>query len=203
MATEITRPRFRRRRYIVAKGFQLRYVGWILLLMFLTAALCSYVVYYTSMILMGEKLANVYPQGRLVHILKLVNSRILVSVLLISPLVAVVGIFLSHKIAGPLYRIERFLNSMALGNIGSRLVLRRGDELVSLANSINHVADSIKQSITSQKTRLSNVLAEINNLTRLSSQKIQLDPDLTNVISKVSEEIDALKKELERYKIEV
>src|SRR3990167_1474662 len=103
-------PKIKRKQYLVAKEFQMRYVGIILLLMFLTAALCSYVVYYTSMINLGEKLANVYPQGRLVNIVNIVNFRILLSILFITPLVAVIGIFLSHRIAGPIFRMEKFMD---------------------------------------------------------------------------------------------
>ena len=88
MAIEASRPKFRRRQYIVSARFQLKYTGVILILMFVTAGLSSYVVYYTSMILMGEKLANVYPQGQLVSIVKAVNLRLLASLIFVTPLVA-------------------------------------------------------------------------------------------------------------------
>src|SRR3989338_11420234 len=127
-----------RRQYIIAKKFQFKYVGLILALMFATAALCSYVVYYTSMVGLGEKLANVYPQGRLVAIVRIVNSRILLSVILVTPLVALIGVFLSHRIAGHIYRMERFLAKIALGDLTSRIVLRNKDELITLADGINY-----------------------------------------------------------------
>ena len=58
MANNIS-PKFKRTKYWVSGRFQGKYVGLILLLTFLTAILCSYVVYYTSMISFGEKLANI------------------------------------------------------------------------------------------------------------------------------------------------
>ena len=81
MAEDIVRPRFKRKQFIVARRFQLKYAGVILLLMFLTAGFCSYAIYYTTMISFGEKLANVYPQGQLVSIVNSVNFRILASIL--------------------------------------------------------------------------------------------------------------------------
>ena len=104
IAMEYTVP-YKRKKYLVAARFQLKYVGLILILVFLTGLLCSYVVYYTTMILLGDKLANVYPQGRLIAIINAVNTRILFSLILVSPLVVTIGIFASHKIAGPIYRI--------------------------------------------------------------------------------------------------
>ena len=82
MADNIGRPRFQRKQFIVARRFQVKYAGIILLLMFITAGFCSYAIYYTSMILFGEKLASVYPQGQLVSIVKTVNMRILISMLM-------------------------------------------------------------------------------------------------------------------------
>ena len=107
--------RFRRKRYIVAARFQLKYIGLILMLVFLTGLLCSYVVYYTMMLGMGDKLANVYPQGRLISIVRDVNLRLFLSLIFVAPLVVTIGIFASHKIAGPIYRIEKFLDDMARG----------------------------------------------------------------------------------------
>ena len=140
-------PKFVRKQYIVSKKFQFRYIGVILALMFATAALCSYVVYYNSLVLLGEKLANVYPQGRLVAILKTVNLRVLVSVILISPLVAFLGVILSHRIAGPISRMERFLNEVAAGDLSKRLTLRPKDELIPLADGINNVVETIKNNV--------------------------------------------------------
>ena len=90
--------------------------------MFAAAVICSYTVYYTVMILMGEKLANVYPQGRLMSIVNMVNIRILISMLLAAPLITVLGIYASHKIAGPILRMERFMDDMASGNLADKLV---------------------------------------------------------------------------------
>ena len=200
MANDI-KPRLRRKQYLVAKNFQVKYIGLILLLMFLTAAMCSYVVYYTSMIIFGEKLANVYPQGRLIHIVRIVNIRILLSVLLVSPLVATFGLFLSHKIAGPIYRMERFLFNMAEGDVSSTITLREGDELVTLANGINRLADSMKVSITSQKAHLSQISTEIEKLKALSSMK-PLDLAAISIsINKLNNEISAMSKEFEKYKV--
>ena len=80
---------YRRTQYFIAKKFQLKYVGMILMLVSLTAVICSYVIYYTMMLTMGDKLANVYPQGRLISIVNMVNFRILLSMLLVAPLAVV------------------------------------------------------------------------------------------------------------------
>lgn len=193
--------RFRRKQYFVATKFQVKYIGLILLLIFLTAALCSYVVYYTSMISMGEKLANVYPQGRLMAIVNAVNIRILFSLILIMPLVAMIGLFLSHRIAGPIYRMERFLNDVANGDLTQRLTLRKKDELISLANGINNVVDSLKKTVIIKKGHLEKISMELEKLKK-AIETIPIDkPTVTELVKNVSIETDGLKNELKRYKI--
>lgn len=192
MTAQINKPKFRRTHYFIAKRFQLKYVGLILLLMFLTAALCSYVVYYTSMMLLGEKLANIYPQGKLVSIINTVNFRILLSILLITPVVVVFSIFLSHKIAGPVYRMEKYLRSMSEGNLATPLVLRKGDELSELANGINNLAQSMKLSIGEQRSLLNKMSLEFDTLKKSST--------CTDVVTRLEKEIRNLKTSLDKYK---
>lgn len=193
--------KFKRRQYLIAKKFQLKYVGIILLLMFLTAALCSYVVYYTSMLLLGEKLASIYPQGRLVSIVKIVNFRIFLSVALVTPLVALIGIVLSHRIAGPIYRMETFMANLAGGDLSSRIVLRKGDELMLLADAINRLVASLRESVMQKKSHSNKAKAELANLKKALGSR-PIDQALADeALRGLNIEISSLGEVLEKYKL--
>ncbi len=185
--------KYRRQKYLVSRRFQLKYAGVILVLMLATAALSSYIVYYTSMLLMGEKLANVYPQGQLVHIVKTVNLRLLMSILLLCPLVIALGIYLSHKIAGPIARMEKFMSDMASGDFSARIVLRKGDELMSLADGVNSVCESIKLSVTDQRERLTKILDDAIALRDKPQGPLGWE--------RLESEIIELLKEMDKYKV--
>lgn len=195
------KPKFKRKQIFISAKFQLRYVGIILLLMFITALVCSYVVYYNGMILLAEKLANVYPQGRLMAIINTVNLRILLSIVILMPFVGYLGIFLSHKIAGPIYRIERFLGDMAKGNFSTRLTLRKGDELISIADQINVLIDSLKNTIGRQSINLTRVLTELESLKAMIDSRPADVSQLDKNIDRLHNEIQDLKKELDWYKV--
>ena len=192
---------YRRTQYLVAKRFQLKYAGMILLLVSLTAVMCSYVIYYTMMLTMGDKLANVYPQGRLISIVNMVNFRILLSMLLVSPIVVMIGIYASHKIAGPIYRIEKFLGSMADGDLSRPLTLRRNDELMNLAGGINKVVDSIKVIVKKEKSAIDSISTSMENLRRLGAAKPVNNAALEHALDKLNEEVSVLRGEVEKYKI--
>ncbi|MBL7155535.1 MAG: HAMP domain-containing protein [Candidatus Omnitrophica bacterium] len=138
------RKRYRRRQYIVRKEFQLKYVGLILAVMLLSVAITGYTIYYNSWILLGDKLANVYPQGRLVHIFKTVNFRLAVSMVFVTILCTGIGIIASHKVAGPIYRMIKFIDSVAEGDYSKRLKLRKGDELTDVAGAINRLVNKLE-----------------------------------------------------------
>ena len=57
--------KIKRKRYVIAAKFQVRYIIYILLFLYAGAAIAGYTVYYTTWVTLGEKLANVYPRGRL------------------------------------------------------------------------------------------------------------------------------------------
>ena len=199
--TQFSKPKFKRTKYLVSTNFQLRYVGIILLLMLVTALMCSYIIYYTVMVVMGEKLSNVYPQGRLIAIINIVNLKILFSLLLITPIVAAVGIYLSHKIAGPIYRIEKFLDDMVLGNLGSRIVLRKGDELMSVADKINILNDSLRAIMGGQKSGMNKIVAELDKLKVMISSNSGDTVLLDMKIESLQGEIRDLEAQLVKYKI--
>lgn len=135
----------RRKVYLIRPGFQLRYTGIILMALFVSSVICISTTYYSSMSLLGEKLANVYPQGRLVTMLRQINIMIIYRILFLVPLITLIGILLSHRIAGPAYRIERVLGEIARGNFDINIKLRRYDELVGIARAVNNLASELKK----------------------------------------------------------
>ena len=56
---------------------------------------------------------------------------------LLLPLSVAVGILLTFRIAGPVYRLEKFCESVTSGERPGDVRLRDGDELVELAQHIN------------------------------------------------------------------
>lgn len=134
----------RRRRYIIAPEFQFRYVGVILIAVFLVAITCILTTYYSSISILGEKLSYVYPQGRLAITLREINMIVLYRVLILVPFIALVGIFLSHRIAGPAYRIARSLREIGKGDFDISIRLRKNDELKEVADAINDMVADLK-----------------------------------------------------------
>lgn len=136
---------FRRRKYLIEKKFQLKFAGLIMLFMFAVAFFSALTIYYYTWIALGEKLANVYPQGRLVGILRHANFILFLRILIVSPLVFALAILLSHRIAGPIYRIKNTIDEVIKGDYTKRLYLRKTDTLKDVADSINSIIEMLEK----------------------------------------------------------
>jgi nitrogen fixation/metabolism regulation signal transduction histidine kinase len=62
-----------------------------------------------------------------------------IGILIIVIQIALLTIFFSHKLAGPIYRFEKMCHTLIDGNYTDKIYLRRGDEMQNLANLINDV----------------------------------------------------------------
>ena len=134
----------RRTKYFVNQGLQLRFARFVILFVFLSSILTSVTIFFTTFMMLGEKLAAVYPQGRLVEIFRSVYLAFFIDMLVILPAIFAGSIVFSHRIAGPLPKIYRTLKEIGGGNFNQRLVLRKHDELTELAEAINQMAANLK-----------------------------------------------------------
>jgi nitrate/nitrite-specific signal transduction histidine kinase len=62
-----------------------------------------------------------------------------IGILIIVAQIALLTIFFSHKLAGPVFRFEKMCHTMIDGNYTDKIYLRRGDEMQNLAGLINEV----------------------------------------------------------------
>lgn len=138
-------PKYRRLNYFVLPKLQLKFAGWLLVIVFGISVFTALTIYYSIWMLLGEKLAAVYPQGRLVQILNSANLTLFLRMLIITPVLVAVAIYLSHRIAGPIFNINRSLGEVARGNFSLRIRLRKTDELQDVASNINKVLDVLEE----------------------------------------------------------
>ncbi|MBU4375943.1 MAG: methyl-accepting chemotaxis protein [Candidatus Omnitrophica bacterium] len=133
-----------RTRYFLARGFQLRYAGIILLVAFVTAILSGFTVFRTTCDILGEKLSQVYPQGLFTAIFNKVAVALMKNMSVLAVLIFIFAIFISHRIAGPIYRVKSIIRDIGEGKLDKRIHLRKNDELHDLADELNKMQENLK-----------------------------------------------------------
>ncbi len=86
------------------------------------------------------------------EILSTTHERLLVKYLILVALIAWASIFLTHKIAGPLYRFQQSCREITTGNLAVRIKLRRFDEAKDIASTFNEMAEKLDHSVIRMKT---------------------------------------------------
>ena len=137
----------KRRTVFIQRAFQGRFIAW-MLAMIVAFGICSAAILY---ILLASDLEN---ETRSAHLRivdtwqKLGMSIILgntVSAIFTGISVTVVVLFISHKIAGPLYRFQALLKEVSQGNLDVSAHLRDNDQLQELAHAFDAMLDDLRQ----------------------------------------------------------
>lgn len=177
--------RFQRSRYIVKLGLQMRYMGVILLALMLVSMVVGWTVYFTiwkqiaDPTLTNEQLIDIFARG---------NEILLWKMLVAVVFIAFVSIFVSHKIAGPVFRFEESAKTIANGDFSLRIRLRKGDELHDLADAFNRMSESLESIVKENNLilgRITSVIhkaqAEFQKDTLPAQRKTELLSELSSV----------------------
>lgn len=85
-------------------------------------------------------------------------------------------LLLSHKIAGPLYRLEQTAQAVGRGNISMRVRLRDGDELQDFANAMDAMVSELRtqvQQIQQESRRLRELIGQLQQQPTASRELLQ------------------------------
>lgn len=85
--------------------------------------------------------------------------------ILFLAVVFVICIFVSHKIAGPMYKLSNFFKNIADGNKPEELYFRSGDNFQEIADDYNHAMERIISDRANDFTYIGEVRSYIDNLT--------------------------------------
>jgi len=190
---------FRRRHFLINKKIQLKYVFLTILLLvsytiiLLASIFAPYVITIFSDIPVSQKAAAA-------EVILILHSNIWPWVGALIALCGIYSIFITHKMAGPIFVLNRMASEVNNGNLTTRARLRKGDDLVEVADSFNNIVDDMESllSIMDKEGK------------KLSSYIITLEKELVSrdvpeeVLIKLEKEMEADKKGiskiLSRYK---
>lgn len=72
------------------------------------------------------------------------GQNLMVTLVVLVPLMLVVGVLVTHRVAGPIYRIERYFQAWLRGEDNGPIRLRRRDELHDLAELVNEIREKVR-----------------------------------------------------------
>ena len=189
----------RRTKYLVKTGLQLRYMGIIVFAMLVIAFFVGWVTYYIT----WNTIANTpdFTLYGLPAVFETVNQSLIKWVIVFVVMIAGFSIFISHRIAGPVYRLEQTTKLIASGDLTHRVHLRSGDELMDLQDAFNTMTDSLAAMINKDREVISRLIATSDNLKKKISDKELKRSELEEIKNELESITDELQQISSTFKL--
>jgi methyl-accepting chemotaxis protein len=117
-------------------------------------------------------------------LLKTAYKILFVGLFVVVAELAFLTIFISHKVAGPVYRFSKFAEDLKAGNLKGRIYLRKGDELADVASEFNQSADFLQGEMRSLLNLSDNMIEEMKKGNVSSDAQLKFERQLTEAKSK-------------------
>jgi methyl-accepting chemotaxis protein len=191
---------YKRRKFFIDRQFQTKYV---LLVIFM---LLMYTIVFVGTLFIPQLLPLIFnsphaEQVKAAEILLLYHKHVWPAVFIVIPLFGVFSIFITHKIAGPVYRLKMKLEQMTAWNLDSRLSLRTGDDLQELADCVNVLADELKAFVAEMQNNYETVTALIDAIQEQVEAKTLHESTGRELISRLAVSKKHIADTLERFKL--
>ncbi len=152
--------------YFIDKPFQIRYIARFLILILLGLAISIGVLSIARSKRFDQRLyfqvkdvskmkdvnnapaSQIFDLSKPVNIFELQRNPMIYMSILFLFLITIFGLFISHKMAGPVHRLKKNLKELSKGELDLKefhFKLRKGDELQELVVALNEFLESIKK----------------------------------------------------------
>lgn len=115
-------------------------------------------------------------------------------------LVVIASMIGSHRIAGPIFRLEKAVDSMIRKNLDDTIFLRGKDEGKDLASKINDFNLLLSKDLRSVKRHASAITDLLNQYESLGHNKLSPE-DVDSICKAIRNSNDKLKRILEQYRL--
>lgn len=193
------RPPFRRRNYFINKKFQTDFSIKFLVIIVVEAVLAVGLFLYLS--------KGTLTTGYIGSELKISRTydfflpMLLLSNIIIVGITGIIGIvvlvFMSHRIAGPMFRFERVLDRINTGDLTNRFKLREGDQFKELEERINQLTNTLDGKAGDLQSRIT----EISKLfSRLQIPAASAGQDSERLLQDISKKLTELQEAANYFK---
>ncbi len=93
------------------------------------------------------ELLSVREKETLHNALKSVNRSLIPKIIILVAVIFLAGIFISHRIAGPMYRFEKSAEAIRNGDLSVNFNIRKTDEMHETAVTLEEMVESLRKDI--------------------------------------------------------
>jgi methyl-accepting chemotaxis protein len=187
----------KRKNYFVEKKFQAKYI-LLTVLMLLTYTFLFVVIIFAPYMLTLYFDYPIAEKADAARVILLLHGTIWPWLGGIILFFGVISIFISHKVAGPLFRIKKALSQVTNGDLSVVIKLRKWDDLKDLADHVNKLIEELRTFVNTLKNDydlLSDYIQELEQKIKANALTEESGRELINKVQASRKNIEtALKK---------
>lgn len=153
----VNRTRGRRRNYVINAAFQWKYTGSVVLGVFLVSSLLSIVLFGVLHQQARARLVNPAASHPWENALTIVLSAVAFATVMAAAL-GLWSFFVTHRISGPIFVMQRYLGELAAGRFPTARPLRKKDEFKEFFGELWRTIDALKAAKQADLAALTEVL---------------------------------------------
>ncbi|MFH1854690.1 MAG: hypothetical protein ABH815_05200 [Candidatus Omnitrophota bacterium] len=183
--------KYARKTYFIDKKFQATFITKFCLLIILGSAITGVLLYIFSSRATTVSLVNTKAvvTSTAEYLFPLLIQTALIVTLIISVFTIILTLFVSHKIAGPLYRLKKELESIGEGNLNPNFKLRNKDQLHDVATTL----DGMEKRLIEALGYIKNAVRDLREMNSGLESERQDKAALENKIKKIEELVSHFK----------
>lgn len=181
-----------KKRYFIDKKLQTKYILITVLLLLIYSMLFAFIL-FTPYIFKFETGATLEEKAAAARILLELHKNVWPALGLVVAILGTVSIFVTHSIAGPVYRFKRDLAEVCAGNLDISFRLRKRDDLKDLAKSLNMIIDELRtcvQTLQEDQTSRAACIAELESLVRDNKLDSEVGKGIIETLQKGGEQAE-------------
>lgn len=179
----------RRRKILAKKDMQLRIVVRVLIMVASGMLLVGGAVY---LIIWRGITGQAFASGQIsiINIFDQVNKTLFIVIPIIILIIGWIAITISHRIAGPLVRLNNGMRTLESGQWpGSPMKFRKNDEGHHLAEQFNVMTQSVKERVVKEQETTRSIMSELEVYTRKLKEEQKVDREIIDKLEDIQEKI--------------
>lgn len=165
----------RRGKILINKSFQLRFTLYVC--SWLIGLSIAYPITISTLFSYMIAVLSMDPNAPQIEKLFEVRDDFLRTVLMMQGAtilaIAVISLFMSHRIAGPLYKLKKFFKEAKDGNIQQVLTFRKADYFQELVPAYNEMMTSISERVVKHEQATADSIPKIEKILKQCSPEVQ------------------------------
>ena len=167
----------KRRVYLIDKKFQGKFILKFSLIVIMGSLIMMAILYaagrYSTTVVIADSRVRVSTTAD--FLLPILFQTVFVVTVFVGFLTILLTLFFSHKVAGPIYRFRKVLETLKNGDFSSSFSIRQHDQFHGLTDDFNSMIQSIRDRINILKAGIARLKDKKANITDQDIEELQKD----------------------------